>query len=45
LASHLLIVRFADIKLGVVEATRIADVTAWSSHDNTDKMDFGNNGV
>ena len=34
--------RFADTKQRVVEATRIADFTAWSSHNNNDRTDFGN---
>ena len=25
-----------------MEATRIADFTAWPSHDNNDRIDFGN---
>jgi len=26
-----------------VEATRIVDLTAWPSHDNNERIDFGNN--
>jgi len=28
-----------------MEATRIADFTAWSSHDNNDAIDFANSNV
>ena len=28
-----------------MEATRIVDFTAWPSHDNTDRIDFGKNYV
>jgi len=28
-----------------VEATRIADFTAWPLHDNNDRIDFGNSDV
>jgi len=34
-------VKFADNKHGVVEAITIADLTAWPSHDNNDRIDFG----
>jgi len=36
----------ADTKHGVVETLRIADFTAWPSHDNRfDRFDFGNSDV
>ena len=36
---------FADTKHGVVNASRIADSTAWPSHDNNDRIYFGKSNV
>jgi len=36
---------YSETIQGVVEATRIIDLTAWPLHDNNDRIDFGNSDV